>query len=567
MPSIRDEYAKAILKRHHARIGVLPHVRRPPSEDGPIKVGIIGAGAAGLYAAMILEMFKSYGYTYEILEAEPEKIVEKHVGGRLWTHKFSQSPNDYYDRGAMRFPDIDFMQRVFDLFDRLDLKRDGLLINYVMSIPNNILFYNGIKMTVSEYQSSNAADPFKIGLASNAEDYTTGAFGDFKNRLTSNFDQGWDFLMQYDEYSTRDYMRLVLKTYTTPSGKVLEYTDNVITALETLESSTSLYDCALSESVMDSLDFDNPKPVSWYCIQGGAEEIARRMAASLTSGIIQRGKRVTAFAPVLSEESAPTSMQVSVAGENTPRKYSHVISTIPLSCLSMVDTTQCNLPWNIQTAIRAMHYDSAVKVAIKFFERWWEKAPYSQLGGVSSTDRPTRVVIYPSYGIGGSDATIIVSYTWAQDALRFGAFARGEKSPAEQALLDVIFKDLADMHGNGLTAASLRNMMVSHEVWSWYNHEHSAGAFALFGPGQFSNLYPELTAPPAGLLHFAGEATSVHHAWVIGALNSAYRCIHEIFVHEGRSDLVKILQEQWGKVDEIDDPLLKQQVALGQHRF
>jgi hypothetical protein len=38
------------------------------------------------------------------------------------------------------------------------------------------------------------------------------------------------------------------------------------------------------------------------------------------------------------------------------------------------------------------------------------------------------------------------------------------------------------------------------------------GAFALFGPGQFSNLYPEVTKPVGGLLHFAGEAASVHHA-------------------------------------------------------
>lgn len=38
------------------------------------------------------------------------------------------------------------------------------------------------------------------------------------------------------------------------------------------------------------------------------------------------------------------------------------------------------------------------------------------------------------------------------------------------------------------------------------------GAFALFGPGQFNNLYPHVTKPVGGVLHFAGEAASVHHA-------------------------------------------------------
>lgn len=52
------------------------------------KVGIIGAGVAGLYAAMILQ---SFGIEYEILEAQPD-----HIGGRLLTHHFSDGPNDYY---------------------------------------------------------------------------------------------------------------------------------------------------------------------------------------------------------------------------------------------------------------------------------------------------------------------------------------------------------------------------------------------------------------------------------------------------------------------------------------
>jgi hypothetical protein len=39
-----------------------------------------------------------------------------------------------------------------------------------------------------------------------------------------------------------------------------------------------------------------------------------------------------------------------------------------------------------------------------------------------------------------------------------------------------------------------------------------SGAFALFGPGNFSALYPQVTQPVGGVFHFAGEATSVHHA-------------------------------------------------------
>ena len=59
------------------------------------------------------------------------------------------------------------------------------------------------------------------------------------------------------------------------------------------------------------------------------------------------------------------------------------------------------------------------------------------------------------------------------------------------------------------------------------------GAFALFGPGKFSTVYESLTAPAAsGHLHFAGEALSTRHAWVEGALDSAWRAVFELLIVE-----------------------------------
>jgi len=58
----------------------------PPTADLP--VGIIGAGTAGLYTAMIYE---SLGIDYQIIDADtPER-----VGGRLFTHHFSDTPGSY----------------------------------------------------------------------------------------------------------------------------------------------------------------------------------------------------------------------------------------------------------------------------------------------------------------------------------------------------------------------------------------------------------------------------------------------------------------------------------------
>ena len=46
-------------------------------------------------------------------------------------------------------------------------------------------------------------------------------------------------------------------------------------------------------------------------------------------------------------------------------------------------------------------------------------------------------------------------------------------------------------------------------------------------------MYGSLTAPAAGgRLHFAGEAISPRHAWVEGALDSAWRAVYEMLLVE-----------------------------------
>ena len=87
----------------------------PPQDDRtePFKVSIVGAGVAGLFTAMIFdylnERFKT-NVEYQIIECNNDK----RLGGRLYTHYFSpetDDSHDYYDVGAMRFPDITTMNQ------------------------------------------------------------------------------------------------------------------------------------------------------------------------------------------------------------------------------------------------------------------------------------------------------------------------------------------------------------------------------------------------------------------------------------------------------------------------
>jgi monoamine oxidase len=62
---------------------------------------------------------------------------------------------------------------------------------------------------------------------------------------------------------------------------------------------------------------------------------------------------------------------------------------------------------------------------------------------------------------------------------------------------------------------------------AWSADPYAAGAFALFAPGQQTQLHDDIVRPE-GRVHFAGEHCSLHHAWIQGALESGVRAAREI---------------------------------------
>ena len=97
----------------------------------PKHVGVVGAGIAGLYIALLLSR---EGHRVTIFEAG------NRVGGRIFTHRFSSSDKDedaYFEAGAMRIPRSSLHRNVYQLIrylkhtcfsqrqDRVDPLRSG----------------------------------------------------------------------------------------------------------------------------------------------------------------------------------------------------------------------------------------------------------------------------------------------------------------------------------------------------------------------------------------------------------------------------------------------------------
>ena len=144
---------------------------------------------------------------------------------------------------------------------------------------------------------------------------------------------------------------------------------------------------------------------------------------------------------------------------------------------------------------------------------------------------------------------MIASYIWGQDSSRLGAHLRTPEARAR--LVKIVLHDIAAM--NNVTLEFVQSQYVDYYAWDWYQNEWSVGAFAIFSAGQYVNIMPALMVPAQnGHLHFGGEALSSGHAWIIGAINSAYRTVLEVLKTEERDDLIESLVQKWGMIDEVE---------------
>ncbi|KAF5512397.1 putative bifunctional amine oxidase [Colletotrichum aenigma] len=540
------------------------HSRVPTPSGTPLKVGIIGAGAAGLYAAILLD---SLGIEYDIHE------VSDRIGGRIYTYRFDQDTwanstsadpayYDYYDVGAMRFPPMPYMDRVIGnkswslipyINQRVEEQHQVVKKPYIFKADNTFRRFNDI---TAQLQDPNSASPSRYNIdipgdnqpfeASSASDVWANQVKTLTDALSVDFTSGFDLLMQYDSMTAREFLL------------DRNFTNSEIDWLETVNDATGHYDMySMSQAVLEQWIFSSADINNWSLINGGMDMLTKGMTLVAKTKPILNNK-VTDI-----RKNSDGTLKVVVNGSQE-FDYAHVISTVPLGALQIINTTELDLSYSQKSAIRTLQYDPSTKIGLKFKSRWWEKlstGPFK--GGQSFTDLPIRRCVYPSYGVDVSGVenvgTMIASYVWGQDSSRLGSYLNPH-NPTNQApfqpesvntLVDLTLRDLAEL--NGVSHEFILSQYEGYHVYDWYGSAYSNGAFAIFGPGQFSSVLPWLMMPAAnGHMHFAGEALSSGHAWIIGAVNSAWRTVYEILSTEGLEDKKKEFIEKWNIIDEVD---------------
>jgi monoamine oxidase len=108
------------------------------------------------------------------------------------------------------------------------------------------------------------------------------------------------------------------------------------------------------------------------------------------------------------------------AGRNLFRADRAVV-TIPFSVLRHIEVSP-PLSRGKQRAIRQLYYDASTKIVLQTRSRFWETKD-GIFGGGSVTDLPIRTVYYPDHGRETGRGVLLASYTWGEDAHRWGSLA------------------------------------------------------------------------------------------------------------------------------------------------
>ena len=448
------------------------------------RVLILGGGIAGLVAAFEL---RRQGHDPLVLEAQ------QRVGGRVQTLR-DFAPGQYAEAGAMRIPRVHDLTLAYCELFGLELRP------FVMGNPSTLVYIDGQRMTVEEADREPDRLPFELAEHERGKTWTQlwdEATQEFRDQYEKGGVESLDSLLHgYDHYSTREF--LVARGF---SEGALE-----------LYGVMSFREANMNAAVVEQLreivgrSFEDMQE-----IVGGMDLLPRAFYA-------QVAENVRFGAEIMSIEQSPDDVTVHYrthAGRYSA-KGDYAICALPFSVLRDIEVTGQGFSREKQKAIRELNYNASGKILFQVRHRFWEQED-GIIGGTTVTDLPIRRICYPSFSDPNDErGTLLASYTWGQDALRWGAM--DAETAIEQAL-----EDVAKIHPSVLAEFEVG------AVKDWYGDPYARGAFALFEPEQQTRLQASIVQPE-GRIHFAGEHTSLYHAWIQGALESGIRAASE--VHE-----------------------------------
>ena len=278
----------------------------------------------------------------------------------------------------------------------------------------------------------------------------------FAARLREHGDDAWvEIAAEYDQYCVREFLEL------------RGWSEGAIEMFGLLFNQEALMNSSFLELLREELGGFYTDLVY---LDGGTDQLPRAFLPELVVAdpLRREGRR---HRPVRRRASR---VHCRNAGSRWAVDADYAVLTVPFPVLRHVEVLT---PFSRlkQRAIRQLHYDASAKVFLQFRRRFWEEDD-GIVGGGTVTDLAVRNVYYPDHGRDTGRGVMLASYTWGEDAQRWGSLSPDDR--IVQAL-----EDVTRIHPQAIDEFEVGASKM------WHDDEFAGGAFALFDPGQQTLLY------------------------------------------------------------------------------
>ncbi|XP_059521313.1 L-amino-acid oxidase isoform X1 [Myotis daubentonii] len=445
----------------------------------PQRVIVVGAGVAGLMAAKVLS---DAGHKVTILEAA------NRIGGRILTYR-DEKTGWIGELGAMRIP---MSHRILHVL----CKSLGLNLTKFIQYDENAWTQVG-DMKLRNYVVEKM--PEKLGYDLRPQEKGHAPEDIFQMALNKAI---IDIRKMGCRKAMRKFDKLTLLEYLLNEGNLSQPAANLlgdVMSKDRFFHRSFLEALRAHGSLSDRLRYSR--------VEGGWDLLPRALLSTLSVPILLR-------TPVAAVKQEAHEVHVHIGTWHRDRNQKTMVADVVLLTVTGPALQRMKfsppLPRKWQEALRELHYEPAIKVYLSFRRPFWHEEHIQ--GGHSNTDRPSRVIVYPSPGEG---SLLLASYTWGDATAPFDGLSTEDT-------MHLALDDVAALHGP-----------IVYRLWDgtgvvkrWAEDPHSQGGFVVQPPTLWraKEGWEEFDwTDPYGRIYFAGEHTAYPHGWMETAVKSALR--------------------------------------------